>query len=93
MKVTPPAEPFSLGPLFTERQDPIGAESKAPGGTLNSNSYRRAARGPWRHGRASSESVARIAEAPKANRQRELLEPDVHSNRNRGGRSLGGRTP
>jgi hypothetical protein len=41
VKVTPPAEPFSLGLLFTELQDSIWAETKAPGDSLNINSYRR----------------------------------------------------
>jgi hypothetical protein len=38
VKVTPPAEPFSLALLFAELQDSIWAETKAPGGTLNINS-------------------------------------------------------
>jgi hypothetical protein len=41
LKVSPPAEPFTLGLLFTEIQDSIWAETKNPGLALNINSYRR----------------------------------------------------
>jgi hypothetical protein len=41
VKVTPPAEPFGLGLLFTEVQDSIWAETRAPGNSLNIDSYRR----------------------------------------------------
>ena len=42
LKVSPPAQPFTLGELFTGIQDSIWAETKANGGaTLNINSYRR----------------------------------------------------
>jgi hypothetical protein len=41
LKVTAPAQPFTLGELFTGIQDSIWAETKAPNGTLNINSYRR----------------------------------------------------
>jgi len=41
LKVSPPAEPFTLGLLFTSIQDSIWAETKAPGASLNVNSYRR----------------------------------------------------
>jgi hypothetical protein len=36
----PPAEPFTLGLLFTEIQDAVWAETKTPG-AVNINSYRR----------------------------------------------------
>jgi hypothetical protein len=41
VKVSAPAEAFTLGELFTGVQDSIWAETKAPGATLNINSYRR----------------------------------------------------
>lgn len=41
LKVTAPAQPFTLGELFVGIQDSIWAETKAPNGTLNINSYRR----------------------------------------------------
>jgi hypothetical protein len=41
LKVAAPAEPFTLGELFTGIQDSIWAETKAPGASLNINSYRR----------------------------------------------------
>lgn len=41
VKVAPPAEPFTLGLLFSELQDSIWAETKAPGDSLNISSYRR----------------------------------------------------
>jgi hypothetical protein len=41
LRVTPPAEPFTLGLLFTEIQDAVWAETKTPGASLNINSYRR----------------------------------------------------
>lgn len=41
MKVSSPAEAFTLGHLFTGIQDSIWAETKAPGAALNINSYRR----------------------------------------------------
>ena len=41
VKVASPAEPFGLGGLFTELQDSIWAETKAPGNSLNLGSYRR----------------------------------------------------
>jgi hypothetical protein len=41
VKVKAPAEAFSLGMLFSELQDSIWAETKAPGATLNIDSYRR----------------------------------------------------
>ena len=41
LKVSAPAQPFTLGELFMGIQDSIWAETKAPNGTLNINSYRR----------------------------------------------------
>lgn len=41
VKVVAPAEPFTLGLLFTEIQDSVWAETKTPGLALNINSYRR----------------------------------------------------
>jgi len=41
VKVAPPAESFSLASLFTGVQDSVWAETKAPGDSLNINSYRR----------------------------------------------------
>lgn len=41
VKVAPSAEAFSLGTLFTGIQDSVWAETKAPGDSLNINSYRR----------------------------------------------------
>ena len=41
LRVSAPAEPFTLGLLFTEIQDSIWAETKAPGMSVNINSYRR----------------------------------------------------
>lgn len=41
VKVAPSAEAFSLGILFTGIQDSVWAETKAPGDSLNINSYRR----------------------------------------------------
>jgi hypothetical protein len=41
LRVSPPAEPFSLGLLFSGIQDSIWAETKAPGSSLNINSFRR----------------------------------------------------
>lgn len=41
LRVTAPVEPFTLGLLFTEVQDSIWAETKAPGASVNINSYRR----------------------------------------------------
>ncbi len=41
MRVAAPAQPFTLGLLFTEIQDSIWEETKTPGLTLNINSYRR----------------------------------------------------
>ena len=41
VKVKAPAEAFRLGLLFSEVQDSIWAETKAPGATLNIDSYRR----------------------------------------------------
>lgn len=41
VKVAPPAEPFTLGLLFSELQDSIWAETKTPGDSLNISSYRR----------------------------------------------------
>lgn len=41
VKVVPPAQPFTLGELFSGLQDSIWAETKAPGVSLNINSYRR----------------------------------------------------
>ena len=41
LKVSPPAEPFTLGLLFTGIQDSIWAETKMPGAKLDINSYRR----------------------------------------------------
>ena len=41
VKLPPPAEPFSLGLLFTELQDSIWAETRAPGNSLTIDSYRR----------------------------------------------------
>ena len=41
LKVSAPAEPFTLGELFTGIQDSIWAETRAPGMSLNINSYRR----------------------------------------------------
>src|SRR5688572_11917126 len=40
LKVAPPAQPFTLGELFTGVQDSIWAETKGPG-AVNINSYRR----------------------------------------------------
>ena len=41
LKVSPPAQPFTLGELFSGIQDSIWAETKAPGASLDINSYRR----------------------------------------------------
>ena len=41
VKVSSPAQAFTLGELFTGIQDSIWAETKAPGATLEINSYRR----------------------------------------------------
>jgi hypothetical protein len=41
VKVKAPADAFSLGVLFSELQDSIWAETKAPGASLNIDSYRR----------------------------------------------------
>ena len=41
VKATSPNDVFNLGVLFTEIQDSIWAEIKAPGGSLDLNSYRR----------------------------------------------------
>ena len=41
LKVKGPGEAFSLGLLFNELQDSIWAETKMPGATLNTDSYRR----------------------------------------------------
>lgn len=41
LKVSAPAEAFTLGELFTGVQDSIWAETKAPGASLNINSHRR----------------------------------------------------
>ena len=41
VKLAPSAEAFSLGTLFTGIQDSVWAETKAPGDSLNINSYRR----------------------------------------------------
>jgi len=41
VKVAPPAEPFSLGLLFSSIQESVWAETKAPGDSLNVSSYRR----------------------------------------------------
>jgi hypothetical protein len=41
LKVAAPAEPFTLGLLFTEIQDSIWAETKTPSLAVNINSYRR----------------------------------------------------
>src|SRR5688572_4444194 len=41
LKVSAPAQAFTLGELFIGIQDSIWAETKAPNGTLNINSYRR----------------------------------------------------
>ena len=41
VKVSPPEQPFTMGELFTGIQDSIWAETKAPGASLNINSYRR----------------------------------------------------
>ncbi len=41
LKVAAPAQPFTLGELFTGIQDSIWAETKANGASLNINSYRR----------------------------------------------------
>jgi hypothetical protein len=41
VKVKDPAEAFSLGQLFSDVQDSIWAETKAPGATLTIDSYRR----------------------------------------------------
>ncbi len=41
LKVSPPAEPFTLCLLFTGIQDSIWAETKMPGAKLDINSYRR----------------------------------------------------
>jgi len=41
VKVKTPAEAFSVGLLFSELQDSIWAETKAPGASLNIDSYRR----------------------------------------------------
>jgi hypothetical protein len=41
VKVKSPDEAFGLGLLFTELQDSIWAETKAPGAALNIDSYRR----------------------------------------------------
>src|SRR5207245_9758001 len=41
LKVSPPAEPFTLGLLFTGIQDSIWAETRMPIAKLDINSYRR----------------------------------------------------
>jgi Met-zincin/Domain of unknown function (DUF5117)/Domain of unknown function (DUF5118) len=41
LRVAAPAEPFTLGLLFTEVQDSIWAETKSAGTSVNINSYRR----------------------------------------------------
>jgi hypothetical protein len=41
LRVAPPAEPFTLGLLFTEIQDSIWAETKNSAAPVNINSYRR----------------------------------------------------
>jgi hypothetical protein len=41
LRVAAPAEPFTLGLLFTEVQNSIWAETKTPGAAVNINSYRR----------------------------------------------------
>ena len=41
LRVASTVEPFTLGLLFTEIQDSIWEETKAPGASLNINSYRR----------------------------------------------------
>jgi hypothetical protein len=41
LRVAAPAEPFTLGLLFTEIQDSIWAETKTAGSSVNINSYRR----------------------------------------------------
>ena len=41
VKVSSPAEAFTMGELFTGIQDSIWAETKAPGASLNISSYRR----------------------------------------------------
>ena len=41
LRVSAPVEPFTMGLLFTEIQDSIWEETKAPGLSLNINSYRR----------------------------------------------------
>jgi uncharacterized protein DUF4953/uncharacterized protein DUF5117/uncharacterized protein DUF5118 len=41
LRVAGPAEPFTLGMLFTEVQDSVWAETKTAGASVNINSYRR----------------------------------------------------
>jgi hypothetical protein len=41
VKVSTPAEAFTLGELFTGVQESIWAETKGPGSLMNINSYRR----------------------------------------------------
>ena len=41
LRVAAPAQPFTMGLLFTEIQDSVWEETKTPGMSLNINSYRR----------------------------------------------------
>lgn len=63
MRVAPPAQPFTMGLLFTEIQDSIWEETKAPGVSLNINSYRRSLQ--REHLRKMIGMVLRDAAAPE----------------------------
>jgi len=63
MRVAPPAQPFTMGLLFTEIQDSIWEETKAPGLSLNINSYRRSLQ--REHLRKMIGMVLRDAAAPE----------------------------
>jgi hypothetical protein len=63
LRVASTVEPFTLGLLFTEIQDSIWAETKAPGASLNINSYRRSLQ--REHLRRMIGMVLRDAAAPE----------------------------
>lgn len=60
---TSPTDAFSIGLLFTELQDSIWAETKAPGTTLNIDSYRRSLQ--WDHLRKLTSMVLHATPAPE----------------------------
>ena len=63
LRVAAPAEPFTLGLLFTEVQNSIWAETKTPGAAVNINSYRRSLQ--REHLRRMIGMVLRDAAAPE----------------------------